>query len=281
MTAKVTGEQREYKAPFSMVGGRSSPMTTRAFGVRFDAPIASAWCHGARIQPRQWPRRRTSPPPAGFLDRRCCGRAAGCTAETRTSSAEPFSSNSPRCGGDRHGGRRGAWGSPALAWRRVRIFSITSGSSLQAMTRTAPPQAGQVSMSIPTTRLRRCAQVIAAPPAAAVGSAGSAVPACWPPLPRLAGVTRAIFAIGREITVETREIHPRFGHHGCQPRDEIERLEDDVGRAVSTRCLQLVASIPVRRERQPLFRNCRPADMPTQPFKFPAFIRPCRHPGTQ
>jgi len=39
---------------------------------------------------------------------------------------------------------------------------MTSGSSMQAMIRTAPPQAAQVSMSMPNTRLRRCAQVIAA-----------------------------------------------------------------------------------------------------------------------
>jgi hypothetical protein len=30
------------------------------------------------------------------------------------------------------------------------------------MIRTAPPQAGQVSMSMPKTRFRRCAQVVAA-----------------------------------------------------------------------------------------------------------------------
>lgn len=39
---------------------------------------------------------------------------------------------------------------------------MTSGSSMPAMIRIAPPQAGQVPMSIPNTRLRRCAQVIVA-----------------------------------------------------------------------------------------------------------------------
>jgi len=68
---------------------------------------------------------------------------------------------------------------------------MTSGSSMHAMIRIAPPQAGQVSMSIPKTRLRRCAQVIAARRSAGVRSSGSAVVACRPPLPRLAGVTRA------------------------------------------------------------------------------------------
>ena len=38
---------------------------------------------------------------------------------------------------------------------------MTAGSSMHALMRSAPPQAAQVSMSIPNTRLRRCAQVIA------------------------------------------------------------------------------------------------------------------------
>ena len=67
---------------------------------------------------------------------------------------------------------------------------MTAGSSMHAMIRTAPPQAGQVSISIPKTRFRRCAQVIAARRSAGVGSSGSAGLACCPPRPRLAGVTR-------------------------------------------------------------------------------------------
>lgn len=40
--------------------------------------------------------------------------------------------------------------------------SITTGPSIQAMMRIAPPQAAQVSMSILNTRLGRCARVIEA-----------------------------------------------------------------------------------------------------------------------
>jgi hypothetical protein len=72
---------------------------------------------------------------------------------------------------------------------------MTSASSMHAMIRTAPPQAAQVSMSIPNTRFKRCAQVIAARRSASVGSSGSAVLACWPPRPRLAGVTRARYLL--------------------------------------------------------------------------------------
>ena len=45
------------------------------------------------------------------------------------------------------------------------------------------------------TRLRRCAQVIAARRSAGVGSSVSAGLACRPPLPRLAGVTRARYLL--------------------------------------------------------------------------------------
>jgi hypothetical protein len=37
-----------------------------------------------------------------------------------------------------------------------------------AMIRPVPPQAGQVLMSMPKTRIRRCAQIIAARPASAL-----------------------------------------------------------------------------------------------------------------
>ena len=76
--------------------------------------------------------------------------------------------------------------------RWARIFSITSGSSMQAMIRTAPPQAAQVWMSMPNTLFRRCAHVIAARRSAGVGcSSPPTFAVCSAPLPRLAGVTRA------------------------------------------------------------------------------------------
>ena len=74
--------------------------------------------------------------------------------------------------------------------RWVRIFSSTTGSTMQAMIRTSSPQARRVSMSIVKTRFRRCAQVIEARHSAGVGSSGSSVAARRPPLPRFAGVTR-------------------------------------------------------------------------------------------
>ncbi len=59
--------------------------------------------------------------------------------------------------GARHGGKRLAAPQAALLSRWVRIFSITTGSSMQAMILTRPPQVLQVSMSMLNTRFRRSA----------------------------------------------------------------------------------------------------------------------------
>ena len=66
---------------------------------------------------------------------------------------------------------------------------------MHAMIRTVPPQAGQVSTSMPKTRFRRCAQVMAARRSAGVGSSGSSIVQCRPPLPRLARLTRARYRL--------------------------------------------------------------------------------------
>ena len=96
-------------------------------------------------------------------------------------------------GGARHGGNGEASteGSGAFLSRWLRIFSITTGSSMHAMILSAPPQARQVAMSMPKTRIRRCAQVIAARRSAGVGSCPSSVAWRLLPLPRFAGVTKA------------------------------------------------------------------------------------------
>jgi len=59
------------------------------------------------------------------------------------------------CGGARQVGNRAVAAEASRLSRWVRIFSMTSDSSMQAMIHTAPPQARQVSMSI--TRFKRCA----------------------------------------------------------------------------------------------------------------------------
>jgi len=63
-------------------------------------------------------------------------------------------SNRP-AGGARLWGSRSCGPEVTFSCRWVRILSMTTGSSMQAITLTAPPQALQVSMSILITRLLR------------------------------------------------------------------------------------------------------------------------------
>ena len=169
---------------------------------------------------------------------------------------------------------------------------------MQAMLRSAPPQVGQVSMSMPKTRLRRCAQVNAMEGMYA-GFAGAKTGQCCPalrrrflllflegfglvtlpPLPRCH--RGAVSTVGGKYAMEAGQIDPRLGHQGGQPGDEIQRLEDNVCRAVAVRRLQLVPDSAVRRERQSLLRNGRPADAATQPLKLLALIRPRHNAGVQ
>ena len=52
--------------------------------------------------------------------------------------------------------------------------------------------------------------------------------------------------------METGEVHPGPGYQHRQAGDKIQRLEDDVRRAVPVRGLKLIPDVSVRRERQPL-----------------------------
>ena len=77
-------------------------------------------------------------------------------------------------------GRRPAGAGVSFSCRSASIFSITTGSSMQAMILTAPPHSRQVSISILNTRLRRCAQLIDARRSAGVSSPCPA----WPGSPK-------------------------------------------------------------------------------------------------
>jgi hypothetical protein len=71
-----------------------------------------------------------------------------------------------------------------LLSRWVRILLITTGSSMHTMICTAPPQTGQVSMSMPNTRFSRCAQVFAREgyagfAGAITGHRGTTFDQCW------------------------------------------------------------------------------------------------------
>ena len=66
---------------------------------------------------------------------------------------------------------------------------------MQAMILTWPPQSLQVSISMLKTRFRRCAQLMAARRSAGVVSSGESAVRALLPLPRLAGVTCARWAL--------------------------------------------------------------------------------------
>ncbi len=144
--------------------------------------------------PQQLARRRAfharaCHPPSRHRDRTIIG--AACKALWRDHPGESSASNKPRCGGARQGGGQPDESVVFLS-RWARIFSITCGSSMQAMIRSAPPQAAQVWMSMPNTLFRCYAHVIAARRSPGVGGSSVFVFAVYSvPLPRLAGVTRA------------------------------------------------------------------------------------------
>jgi hypothetical protein len=52
----------------------------------------------------------------------------------------------------------------------------------------------------------------------------------------------------RDDTSKARQVDARLWHQGGEPGDEVERLEDDMGVAVTVRRLDLVAEVAVRRE---------------------------------
>ena len=77
-----------------------------------------------------------------------------------------------------------------------------------------------------------------------------------------------IGAVGRENPVEACEIQARRWHQCGEPRDEVERLEDQVGCSVAVGRFQRVADVAARGYEQPLFRHRRAADVAAQPFEF-------------
>jgi hypothetical protein len=115
--------------------------------------------------------------------------------------------------------------------RWVRIFWITTGSSMQAMIRNAPPQAGQVSMSMPTTRFSRCVRPshrcstfhrrLRLP---LIGSLGFGA---LPPFRRCH--RGAVSTVGGQYALQARQIDPGLRHPGGESGDEVERLDQIAG----------------------------------------------------
>ncbi len=160
---------------------------------------------------------------------------------------------------------------------------------MQAMILAAPPHSRQVSMSIspkaPTVGEYALETLRPAHRRRSFGAGlvlrvicGLGVIAFAPLRGRDEG---AVFAVRRKHAVESCQVHSGFGHQRRQLCNEVQRLKDDMRRAVPVRCLQLVAHVAVRRQRQPLFRHRWAADVPAQAFELLTFIGSSRHPGMQ
>jgi hypothetical protein len=81
-----------------------------------------------------------------------------------------------------------------------------------------------------------------------------------------------LLAIGGKYAMEKCQVDSRLWHQGRQPGDEIQRLKDDVGHAISVWRLQFVSNVAIRGERQAFFRYRRPTNVPAQPLKLFALI---------
>jgi hypothetical protein len=131
-------------------------------------------------------------------------------------------------------------------------------------------------MSMPNTRFRRCAQLIATDgmyagfAGAKTGHRGTAFGCCrrlrirrrgmlTSPTPPGLGHPSPVTAVGGENPVEPYQVGPRLGHQRYQPGDEVQGLENDVRSAVAVRGLQLVADVAVPGERPGRDSHCWPS----------------------
>ena len=75
-----------------------------------------------------------------------------------------------------------------------------------------------------------------------------------------------ILAIWRKHTVEAGEVDPWLRHQGCQPRNEVQRLEDYMSSPIAKWGLELVAHLAGGRYGETLFCNGRPGDVATEAY---------------
>jgi hypothetical protein len=134
-----------------------------------------------------------------------------------------------------------------------RIFLMTTGSSMQAITLAAPPQAWQVVLSMspkaptfgeyPLEPLCPCHGGMALGRCSVywfVGRSG------FSSLSTSGGRDGCpVLAVGCEHAVETGEVDAGFGHQGGEACDEIQRLEDHMGGAITPGVLEGVSDLAV------------------------------------
>lgn len=62
------------------------------------------------------------------------------------------------------------------------------------------------------------------------------------------GYQCSVFAVRGEYTVKPCQVDSRFGYQGCQPGDEVHRLEDHVGGAISVWGFQFIPNLALIRQ---------------------------------
>jgi len=164
------------------------------------------------------------------------------------------------CGGARLSGNRGATRADNLSSMYVRIFLMTTGSSMQAMTLAVPPQTRHVSTSISPK-----APTFGEYPLQTLGPGHRRMALNWRFLildicsfrfatlaPLCRCHQRTVFAVRGEYTVKTCQIDSGLGHQCGQLGNKIHRLKDHVGGAIAIRRFQLISNLALIRQRQPL-----------------------------
>ena len=74
--------------------------------------------------------------------------------------------------------------------------------------------------------------------------------------------------VGRENAVKSCEINPWLGHQGCELRDKVQGLKDDVCGAVAIRGFQFVSNLTMTCQCQALLRNSGSAHVAAKSLEF-------------
>ena len=88
----------------------------------------------------------------------------------------------------------------------------------------------------------------------------------------------SIFTVGSEAPMKPCEGHSGLGHQCSQSRHQVQRLENDMGGAVSIRRFQFIADSAVTGERQPFFRHRGEGYVAANVLQLLALMNPGSHP---
>ena len=82
----------------------------------------------------------------------------------------------------------------------------------------------------------------------------------------------AVFEVGCEDAVKSRQIQPGSGHQGGESGDEVERFQHDMGGAIPKRLLVAVHDPATTIDREAVRGNGRPSNVAAQSFQSAALV---------